>query len=192
MVATTHSLDDLFVANDTEFIEKDNQVPNTITRTLVVVSDVSEVIYHLHEKLDIDIRESTVKIGFDYGGDCLKVCMLIVAKDHIGMINEAGTSAMMLKKMKLNSVKKVIILAAADVKEHHYNVKLLFNKVNLNSIKMQLSVDLKMANIVLGLQSHSSTHSCYICDSSNPFKPGVDWEKVDGKKEPQIQHNSVI
>ena len=102
------------------------------------------------------------------------------------MITEAGTSVKMIKKMKLNSVKKVIILGAADVKETYFNVKLLFNAVNINSLKVQLAVDLKMANIILGLQNHKSIHSCYICDSANPFKPGVDWDEVDGKKVGEI------
>merc|ERR1712115_54772 len=103
--------------------------------------------------------------------------MIIMANDHIGMVTKAGTTVKMIKKMKINSVKKVIILGCADVKENYFNVKLLFNRVGLNSIKVKLSVDLKMANIMLGLQNHKSTHSCYICDSANPFKPGVDWEK---------------
>ena len=107
MEKATHSLDEYFEAKDVEFIEKDNQVPQTVNRTLVVVTDVTEFIYHLHEKLELDVHDTTIKIGFDYGGECLKVCLLIMAKDHIGMINEAGTSAKMLKKMKLNSVKKV-------------------------------------------------------------------------------------
>ena len=42
---------------------------------------------------------------------------------------------------------------------------------------MFLSIDLKMANIVLGLQSHSASHPCHICDAKNPKKPGVDWEE---------------
>ena len=140
------------------------------------------MIFHLHDKLALDIHDTLVKIGFDYGGECLKIAVLIMAKDQIGLITEAGTSVKMIKKMKLNSVKRVIILAAADVKEHRENVKILWQKTNLNSIKMHLAIDLKMANIVLGIQSHSSTHSCYICNSANPFKPGVDWEKVDGEK----------
>ena len=85
-----------------------------------------------------------------------------MAKDDIGLISEAGTSVKMIKKMKLNSVKRVFILAAADVKEHRENVKILWQKVNLNSLKMQLSMDLKMVNIVLGIQAHTSIHSCYI------------------------------
>ena len=67
------------------------------------------------------------------------------------------------------------------MKENYENVKILFNGVNLNAIKMQLSFDLKMANIVLGLQSHSAMYSCYICDAKNPKKRGIDWEKVDGE-----------
>ena len=83
-----------------------------------------------------------------------------------------------IKKMDIKSVKKVVILGAADVKETYNNVKILFNAVNINSIKVQLAVDLKMANIVLGLQNHKSVHSCYICTAANPFKEGVDWEQV--------------
>lgn len=115
--------------------------------------------------------------------------MLIIAKNHIGMINEAGTSVKMLKKMKLNSVKKVVILGAADVKETHKNVKILFDAVNINGLKVQLSVDLKMANIILGLQNHKSLHSCYICDAKNPFKPGVDWEKGELRTLGSIRDN---
>ena len=72
-----------------------------------MVNDTTETIYYLHEKLGLEIHDTSVKVGFDYGGECLKVCLLIMAKDHIGMINEAGTSVKMIKKMKLNSVKKV-------------------------------------------------------------------------------------
>ena len=145
---------------------------------LSVVKDSTELIYHVHEKHDLDIHDTNVKVGFDDGGGCLKVCMIIMAKDHIGMITDEGTSVQMIKKMKINSVKKVIILGAADVKENYFNVKLLFNRVDINSMKVQLAVDLKMGNIILGLQSHSCMHSCYICDAPNPFKPGVDWEEV--------------
>ena len=58
----------------------------------------------------------------------------------------------------------------------------MFDMVGLNSIKMHLSIDLKMGNIVLGLQSHSSSYPCHICDAKNPKKPGVDWDEVDDDK----------
>ena len=142
-----------------------------------MVKDSTEVIFHLHGKLGLDIHDTKVKAGFDYGGECLKICMIIMANDHIGIVTKYGTTAKTIKKMKVNSVKKVVILAAADVKEEYENVKIMFNIANLNSIKMFLSIDLKMANIVLGLQSHSASHPCHICDAKNPKKPGVDWEE---------------
>ena len=142
-----------------------------------MVKDSTELIFHLHEKMGLDVHDTHLKVGFDYGGECLKVGLIIMPKDHIGQISEAGTSVKMIKKMKMNSVKRVIILAAADVKENRENVKLLWQKVGLNSLKVQLAMDLKMVNIVLGIQAHTSIHSCYICEGANPFKPGVDWSK---------------
>ena len=73
LVEMTHELDEYFEARDEEFEEKDNKVSRTITRTLIVVTDTSEFILHLHEKLERDIHDTNVKAGFDYGGQCLKV-----------------------------------------------------------------------------------------------------------------------
>ena len=71
------------------------------------MKDSTEFIIHIHNKLELDIHDTSVKVGFDDGRGCLKICMLIISNDHIGMINEAGTSVKMLKKRKWNSVKKV-------------------------------------------------------------------------------------
>ena len=70
----THDLDDFYEASNESFEESDNKVTKIVTRTLVVVKDSSETIYHLHDKLDLDIHDTTIKGGFDYGGECLKVC----------------------------------------------------------------------------------------------------------------------
>ena len=72
----THEMDDFYEATDQEFEEKDNNITKTITRTLVVVKDSSELIYHLHEKLDLDIHDTSLKLGFDDGGECLKVSLI--------------------------------------------------------------------------------------------------------------------
>ena len=75
LVKVTHEMDDFFEAKDHEFVEIDNKVQKTVTRTLVVVTDTTELIYNLHEKLNLDVHESTIKVGFDYGGECLKARM---------------------------------------------------------------------------------------------------------------------
>ena len=73
LVKLTHEMDDFYEATDQEFVDIENKVPKTINRTLIVVKDSSEVIYHMHEKVGLDIHDSSIKVGFDYGGECLKV-----------------------------------------------------------------------------------------------------------------------
>ena len=73
LVKMTHHMDEHFEATDEEFVDIENKQPKTIKRTLVVVSDASETIYDLHEELGLDIHDSSIKVGFDYGGECLKV-----------------------------------------------------------------------------------------------------------------------
>ena len=46
-------------------------------------------------------------MGFDDGGECTKICMLIMANDHIGMITDEGTSFKMLKKKEEYSALRV-------------------------------------------------------------------------------------
>ena len=102
--------------------------------------------------LGLDVHDTIVKGGLDYGGECLKICLLLLPKHQIDMINEPETSAKAIKKMRMNSVKKVVIIGAADVKECYHNIKLLWSQLDMNSMKLQMAIDLKMTNITLGLQ----------------------------------------
>lgn len=45
----------------------------------------------------------------------------------------------------------------------------------MNSIQSSITVDLKMANLILGLQSHGSKHPCAFCDAENP-RSASDWK----------------
>ena len=72
LVKMTHEMDEYYEVEDREFVEIENKVPKPILRTLVVVKEASEIIYDLHNKLDLDIHDSYMKVGFDYGGECLK------------------------------------------------------------------------------------------------------------------------
>ena len=66
---------------------------------------------------------------------------------------------------------------ANEVKENRHNVKVLWDEIGLNKIKLYLSVDHKMNNLVLGLQPHSLKFPCHICTAANPKSNGTDWEK---------------
>ena len=44
------------------------------------------------------------------------------------------------------------------------NVKALMNIIQVNDVAFYISCDLKMANIIYGIQFHSSKHPCCWCD----------------------------
>ena len=68
-------------------------------------------------------------------------------------------------KYKLIGPKRSIILACVfDVPETSHNIGILFNLISLNEIDFLLSEDLKLHNVTLGKQSHSSKHPCSYCD----------------------------
>jgi hypothetical protein len=57
------------------------------------------------------------------------------------------------RKHLSNSVKDVLILALVpDVPENYQNLKVLWQQTKLNEVKMTLSCDHKVANLVLGIQ----------------------------------------
>ena len=76
-----------------------------------------------------------------------------------------------------SGVKKVFVIAICpDVQENYQNFKKLWWRVGLNNLKYQFTIatDLKLINILLGLQNHSSMHPCAWCDidKNNLHKKG--------------------
>ena len=100
-----------------------------------------------------DITEYMNVIGVDDGKSLLKICWNWSTKSK-----DEG-------KYKLIGPKRSIILACVfDVPETSHNIGILFNLISLNEIDFLLSEDLKLHNVTLGKQSHSSKHPCSYCD----------------------------
>jgi hypothetical protein len=125
-------------------------------RSVPVVKDVTDLIYFVHEKRNLHLNDSVLKIGIDGGQGSLKICLLIMEKDPEDIsvdpespIKKGGKQ----RKQLSNSVKDVLILALApDVPENYDNLQVLWQQTKLNDIKMSLSCDHKVANLVLGIQ----------------------------------------
>ena len=70
---------------------------------------------------------------------------------------------------KDTSVQKLQILAIVpDIQENHSNVAKMWNSLDLDPLDdygdVKVAADLKLCNIMLGLQSHASSHPCSWCD----------------------------
>ena len=73
-----------------------------------------------------------------------------------------------LSKFKATGQQRVFVLAeASGVPENRTNVEILLNSINLPLLSQdyQLVMDLKMTNIVLGIQTCTSMFGCPFCES---------------------------
>ena len=71
------------------------------------------------------------------------------------------------KKFLDSGVKKAMIIGiVTNAQEIYMNIKRFWLKVGLDKLSRDFTIatDLKLANILLGLVSHSSTNPCCWCD----------------------------
>ncbi len=70
---------------------------------------------------------------------------------------------------------QLIVAIAENVPETYENVQELLNLIQFKDVSFCISCDLKMANIICGIQSHSSKHPCCWCniDSDNLSECGT-------------------
>ena len=94
-------------------------------------------------------------VGLDDGKGLLKVVWNPVSKTNAEKC-----------KFKSTGVKQSIVLGCAPVCESYINCKIILDKIDLSSVDFQISADLKLLNIILGLQSASSKFPCPYCLSS--------------------------
>ena len=159
-----HKTDNVYEIESLQLGEKKN--------TIVFCSDISKLIEDM--KCARGIEEGTdllFKIGLDYGGGFLKVCLNMIC------LNMSPPERKRVRFddgiahcYKDTSVNKLIILAAAqDAKETYETIKAMCDRLHLEALKqngeMSIAADLKMANMLFGLMAHSSTHPCTWCTS---------------------------
>ena len=133
-----------------------------ISRSVTYCHDLPGLIAYkkLVENIDEE-KEILNVIGIDDGKGILKV----VWNWSLMVENDQG-------KKKLMGPKRSIILAVVSkVKENHFNISVLMNLTKINEVEYALSLDLKLVNIMVGIQTHSSRHPC-------PY--GECWRHDDG------------
>ena len=118
-----------------------------------------------------------LKLGIDGGGSFLKVSFTHIELEK----NELEPQSPVQKNMKTTSplsakatsVKQQMLVALSqDTPETYQNVKQIFGLVKIHEKSLLdslvISCDLKLANILCGIQSHSSKHPCCWCEAENP------------------------
>ena len=60
----------------------------------------------------------------------------------------------------ISGVKKLLVAVCQDLPENYENVNSLLEFIDTKKVQYLLFCDMKMANILCGIQPHSSTHPC--------------------------------
>lgn len=137
----------------------------TFSRTTAVyVNDIPKLIKLAAEKRNI--KNYFVKLGLDGGQNSFKIVLSIIDEDKLDDFDE-----------KSDSVKHVFILFIAfGMTENRFNLRLAWTILGLDKLQYDagpflILVDLKVANLLLGLMNHASKYPCSWCLAC----------KVDGK-----------
>ena len=113
-----------------------------------------------------------VKIGIDGGGSFLKFCLNIIQLPFTDRSPTQSPVAKSTKSYADTGVKMLHIIGIAyEVQENYGNLKSFLNRLHLKGIEFASTNDLKMNNILSGLQSHAATHPCTWCEVKAPYKP---------------------
>lgn len=159
--ASSHVLDDYFESSTFEFITEIKDVTKKHVQEVVVCKDLSKFIDYVVK--DRNLKDYYLKFGIDGGGKFLKICLSI--QDTSGHKDSDKSKS----NFKDSGVKKLFILAIAQsTQENYHNVKLLWDKLNINKFLSEqmdgtVTTDLKLANILFGLMSHSASYPCTWC-----------------------------
>ena len=117
-----------------------------------------------------------VKLGIDGGQGSLKVTLSLTLKPDSHDASWSPPSKRFLYSdgygsgdFKVSSVHKSLILALVPtMNESYVNLKMLLDKLNLNSLEYSLSQDIKVMLQTLGKQPAACSHPCPYCETSKP------------------------
>ena len=155
------------------------QLKDFFTHTLTKASNAKEgpatdhLIVHcknlldLHNKVLLSRATSSdyiAKLGIDGGRGFLKFYLSVVDKNPRGnrALESPPQKRLLTQRIvKDTSVKRQMLVAVSeDLPETYSNVEQIWSLIKDNAINFFAICDLKLANIICGLQTHSSSHPC--------------------------------
>ena len=131
------------------------------SRFLVRIKSKPKLVEFMIQERKIE-EDTQVKIGIDGGQNFLKVGLVLQT------VRDAyeATKSPVKKKSAQGGVRRCLIIGILeDVPETHYNVHRILQILDIRpqDLDLTFTTDLKLLNILLGMQGHSSSHSCAYC-----------------------------
>lgn len=130
-------------------------------RPVVVCKDLKGLIEYILEKRGWKPEDVELQVGLDGGGGFFKVGLTI---RRVRGATSPQKKKSFNRKYRDGGVKKLIILAIAPkTGEYYLNVKKILDEIGIAKVNFCVSSDLKLINIMFGIQNHASTYPCCWC-----------------------------
>ena len=167
----TNLCDELFQTEFSEVLDSDGE---NVSMPITHAKHLNTLISLVCEKRGLSDEEVKIVLGIDGGQSKLIATMAIVPKDELDKKGRMGQSNVR-DRSKSTSTKRCLVIARVDqIPENYSNVTILMSKLNLQELKKDFCVvaDLKLVDIMVGIQSTSSMHPCPYCDGAKFDKTG--------------------
>lgn len=186
-----NSFDSEFETTCTTFQCKDGK---DIESSLSKTKDTNQFLNGIAELRGL--QKPKVVLGID--GDVRHLMITVIVKESEE--HDDAISGKVSDNTKATSRKRVLVLAKADgIPETRHNVEIMLNAMNLHELEddFQIVCDLKMLNIILGIQSSTSLFGCPFCEASKINEQGKvtnqrgEWN-FDPEKTPLRSINNIV
>ena len=133
---------------------------------MVNVQDVHGLVHGVVNVRDYqmeDGEEPLLRLGLDGGQGFFKVCINVMKS-----VQEFEEAKTFTSDAKEGSVKGLFVLTIVpDIEELYQNVKICLDSIEgLKDLPYVVATDLKLANVLAGLQSHGAQHPCSYCEGT--------------------------
>ena len=151
-------LEDYHTAENLTFEDHDDEVDRPVT----FINDMNAFISDICSKRDHSEENLTLALGID-GGQGKLIITLTVSPEGEGDRAKRKEQTEKRKTLKSTGKRRAFVVARVDgVPENYDNLTQLLGTLNLPTLDKEFGVvcDLKVIDILVGLQSTSSRHSC--------------------------------
>ena len=165
LVQKNHVLDEFFEHRKLDYKVKVTKTKEEIISQHTIVCNDLPTLIDAVIQYRILSDDDMIRIGLDGGGGFIKVILSVFKFGEEE--SEQRRSLELATRFKDSSVKKAFVISIVpNIAESYFNMKKIWINVGMHRFnrKFTIATDLKLINILLGLQSHSSMHPCCWCD----------------------------
>lgn len=204
----TQALDSYFDVKESSFVQVLNKKQNDIKNPFIYCRDIEgfcELVKYTRGYEDFHL-----KFGIDGGGGFLKITLSVQKLEDDTQQprrRQRYSDGVAANKMKDTGVKKLFLVGLApDTQENFENVSTMWSFLKIHEFDGTVATDLKLANILIGIMSHSSNYPCTWCMAikgelhtcgvyrtiGNCLENYENWKNAGGKKQSAKKFKNCI